>query len=159
MAVPELAAAVSNAGGLGMLSVTWDEPEAIDAKLARMRARTDLPFGVNMVLVWPMEERLRRCLDAGVGIVSTTWGDPASLTSIAHGGGALVLHTVSDVAEARRAVDAGVDVIVAQGWEAGGHVRGEVATMALVPAVVDAAPRFRSLRPVASATAEALRPP
>ncbi len=59
-------------------------------------------------------------------------------SSIAHEGGAIVLHTVGDVAEARRAVDAGVDVIVAQGWEAGGHVRGEVATMALVPAVVDA---------------------
>ena len=110
----------------------------LDEKLARTRALTDRPFGVNMVLVWPQEERLRRCLDAGVGIVSTTWGDPAPLVSIAHERGAIVLHTVSDVAEARRAVDAGVDVIVAQGWEAGGHVRGEVATMALVPAVVDA---------------------
>ena len=138
MAVPELAAAVSNAGGLGMLAATWDDPEEIDEKLARTRALTDRPFGVNLVLVWPMEERLRQCLDAGVGIVSTTWGDPAPLASIAHEGGAIVLHTVSDVAEARRAVDAGVDVIVAQGWEAGGHVRGEVATMALVPAVVDA---------------------
>ena len=138
MAVPELAAAVSNAGGLGMLAVTWDEPSKLDEKLARTRALTDRPFGVNMVLVWPMEERLRQCLDAGVGIVSTTWGDPAPLVSIAHEGGAIVLHTVGDVAEARRAVDAGVDVIVAQGWEAGGHVRGEVATMALVPAVVDA---------------------
>jgi len=138
MAVPELVAAVSNAGGLGMLSVTWDEPDELDAKLARVQALTDRPFGVNMVLVWPMEERLRRCLDAGVRIVSTTWGDPTHLASVAHEAGATVLHTVSDVAEARRAVDAGVDVIVAQGWEAGGHVRGEVATMALVPAVVDA---------------------
>ncbi len=53
MAVPELAAAVSNAGGLGMLSVTWDEPSELDEKLARTRALTDRPFGVNMVLVWP----------------------------------------------------------------------------------------------------------
>jgi NAD(P)H-dependent flavin oxidoreductase YrpB (nitropropane dioxygenase family) len=137
MAVPELAAAVSNAGGLGMLSVTWDEPSEIDEKLARMRALTDRPFGVNMILDWPQEERLRQCLDAGVRIVSTFWGDPAPLVPIAHEGGATFLHTVGDVAEARRAVDAGVDVVVAQGWEAGGHVRGEVATMALVPAVVD----------------------
>jgi NAD(P)H-dependent flavin oxidoreductase YrpB (nitropropane dioxygenase family) len=138
LAVPELAAAVSNAGGLGMLSVTWDEPSAIDEKLARMRVLTDRPFGVNLVLDWPQEERLRQCLDAGVGIVSTFWGDPGPLVPIAHEAGAIVLHTAGDVAEARRAVDAGVDVIVAQGWEAGGHVRGEVATMALVPAVVDA---------------------
>ena len=88
-----------------------------------MRALTDRPFGVNLVLDWPQEERLRQCLDAGVGIVSTTWGDPAPLVRIAHEGGAIFLHTVGDVAEARRAVDAGVDVIVAQGWEAGGHVR------------------------------------
>ena len=80
MAVPELAAAVSNAGGLGMLAATWDEPDELDEKLARMRDLTDRPFGVNMVLVWPMEERLRQCLDAGVGIVSTIWGDPAPLT-------------------------------------------------------------------------------
>ena len=107
-----------------------------------------------------MEERLRRCLDAGVGIVSTTWGDPAPLTSDRPWRPApLVLHTVSDVAEARLAVDAGVDVIVAQGWEAGGHVRGEVATMALVPAVVDAVAPIPVVRPAASATAEALRLP
>jgi NAD(P)H-dependent flavin oxidoreductase YrpB (nitropropane dioxygenase family) len=138
MAVPELAAAVSNAGGLGMLSVTWDEPDELAEKLARMRALTDRPFGVNMILVWPQEERLRQCLAAGVRVVSTFWGDPAPLVPIAHQGGAIVLHTAGDVAEARRAVDTGVDVVVAQGWEAGGHVRGEVATMALVPAVVDA---------------------
>jgi NAD(P)H-dependent flavin oxidoreductase YrpB (nitropropane dioxygenase family) len=138
LAVPELAAAVSNAGGLGMLSVTWDEPQEIDEKLARVRELTDRPFGVNMVLDWPQEDHLRRCLDAGVRIVSFFWGDPAPLVAIAHEAGAIVLHTAGDVAEARRAVDAGVDVVVAQGWEAGGHVRGEVATLALVPAVVDA---------------------
>ena len=137
-AVPELAAAVSEAGGLGMVSVTWEEPAEIDEKLAAIRARTDRPFGVNMILEWPQEDRLRHCLDAGVRIVSLFWGDPAPLVPIAHEAGAIVLHTVGDAAEARRAVDAGVDVVVAQGWEAGGHVRGEVATLVLVPAVVDA---------------------
>jgi NAD(P)H-dependent flavin oxidoreductase YrpB (nitropropane dioxygenase family) len=103
-----------------------------------VQALTDRPFGVNMVLEWPMEERLRRCLDAGVRIVSFFWGDPGPLVGIAHDAGAIVLLTVGDAAGARRAVDAGVDVVVAQGWEAGGHVWGEVATLALVPAVVDA---------------------
>lgn len=138
LAVPELAAAVSEAGGLGMLAVTWDEPDKIDDKLARTRSLTARPFGVNMSLDWPQEERLRRCLDAGVRIVSFFWGDPGGLVPIAHEAGAIVLHTVRDATEARRVVDAGVDVVVAQGWEAGGHVWGEVATLALVPAVVDA---------------------
>lgn len=167
LAVPELAAAVSEAGGLGMLAVTWDggqargirhDPQPIETKLAHVRALTDRPFGVNMILEWPQEERLRQCLDAGVRIVSLFWGDPAPLVPIAHAGGAIVMHTVGDVAEARRAVDAGVDVIVAQGWEAGGHVRGGVATLALVPAVVDAVSRSRSWRPEASVMAGGWRP-
>lgn len=138
LAVPELAAAVSEAGGLGMLSVSWHEPHEIDDVLARVRALTDRPFGVNMILEWPQEERLRHCLDAGVRIVSFFWGDPTPLVRIAHDAGAIVLQTVGDAAEARRAVDAGADVVVAQGWEAGGHVQGEVATLVLVPTVVDA---------------------
>jgi NAD(P)H-dependent flavin oxidoreductase YrpB (nitropropane dioxygenase family) len=77
MAVPELAAAVSEAGALGMLSVTWDEPHELDEKLAQIRALTDRPFGVNMILDWPQEARLRQCVDAGVRIVSFFWGDPA----------------------------------------------------------------------------------
>jgi NAD(P)H-dependent flavin oxidoreductase YrpB (nitropropane dioxygenase family) len=73
-----------------------------------------------------------------VTIVSTFWGDPASAIARAHAAGATVFHTAGSVDEAKRAVDAGADVIVAQGWEAGGHVRGTVTTLALVPAVVDA---------------------
>jgi NAD(P)H-dependent flavin oxidoreductase YrpB (nitropropane dioxygenase family) len=138
LAVPELAAAVSRAGGLGMIALTWAEPADIDAKIGRLKALTDRPFGVNLILRTEQQERLRLCLDAGARIVSLFWGDPAQLVPIAHEAGAIVMHTVGDVAEARRAVDAGVDVVVAQGWEAGGHVRGEVATMVLVPAVVDA---------------------
>lgn len=138
MATPELAAAVCEAGALGMLSLTWSEPDEIDAALARMRALTDRPFGVNLILAWPQEDRLQRCLDGGARIVSFFFGDPAPLVRIAHEAGALVFHTVGDAAEARRVVDTGVDVVVAQGWEAGGHVVGHVATMALVPRVVDA---------------------
>jgi NAD(P)H-dependent flavin oxidoreductase YrpB (nitropropane dioxygenase family) len=138
LATPELAAAVSEAGGLGMLALTWTDLDGVASSIARTRAMTTQPFGVNLILEWPQEERLRRCLDAGASVVSFFWGDPAPLISIAHDGGALVMHTAGSVDEAKRAVDAGVDIVVAQGWEAGGHVRGSVATMALVPAVVDA---------------------
>jgi nitronate monooxygenase len=138
LSTPEVASAVSNAGGLGMLAMTWKDVDDIGAILARVTALTDRPYGVNMILQWPQEERLRRCLDAGARIVSFFWGDPAPLVPIAHDAGAIVMHTVGSAAEARRVVDAGVDVVVAQGWEAGGHVWGEVATLVLVPAVVDA---------------------
>jgi nitronate monooxygenase len=138
LSVPELAAAVSNAGGLGTMALTWTEPDAIDARLRRMQELTDRPFGVNLILDRPEDERLSHCLDGGVRVVSFFWGDPAPFVDRAHAAGAIVTLSVGDVEEAVRAVDVGVDVIVAQGWEAGGHVRGEVSTMVLVPAVVDA---------------------
>lgn len=138
LATPELAAAVSEAGGLGMLALTWSEPDQIDAALARMRELTEKPFGVNLILQWPQEARLRQCLEAGVKVVSFFWGDPSSLVPIAHAGGAVVLHTVGSAPEARDVVEAGVDAVVAQGWEAGGHVWGQVATLPLIPRVVDA---------------------
>jgi len=103
-----------------------------------MHTLTSRPFGVNLVLDFPQEERLAVCLEERVPIISFFWRDPSHLVSRAKEGGAIVMHTVGSAADARRAVDAGVDVIVAQGWEAGGHVRGSVATMPLVPAVVDA---------------------
>jgi len=137
-ATPELAAAVADAGGLGMLALTWvTPPEAVD-QVRRVRRLTDRPFGVNLVLAFPIDDLLDACLGEGVPIISTFWGDPANVTERVHAAGALHLHTVGTAEEARRAVDAGVDVVVAQGWEAGGHVWGQVATMALVPAVVDA---------------------
>ena len=137
-ATPALAAAVSNAGGLGMLALTWTAPEAVGERIRATRARTDRPFGVNLVLAWDQRERLRACVEESVAVVSTFWGDPRPYVEAIHGVGALHAHTVGCAEEARRAVDAGVDVIVAQGWEAGGRVRGEVTTLALVPAVVDA---------------------
>jgi NAD(P)H-dependent flavin oxidoreductase YrpB (nitropropane dioxygenase family) len=138
VSVPSLAAAVSNAGGLGMLAVSWDGPGQLDEKLARTRSLTDKPFGINVVLEWPQQDRVARCLAAGVRIISTFWGDPAPYTKAIHEADALHVHTVASAQEARAAVSAGADVVVAQGWEAGGHVWGEVATLPLVPAVVDA---------------------
>ncbi|GLZ00033.1 hypothetical protein Acsp02_72850 [Actinoplanes sp. NBRC 103695] len=78
------------------------------------------------------------CLEEKLPIISTFWADPSPTHARIHQAGALHLHTVGDVDEALHAVAAGVDVVVAQGWEAGGHVRGGTTTMALVPAVVDA---------------------
>jgi nitronate monooxygenase/enoyl-[acyl-carrier protein] reductase II len=135
---PELVAAVTDAGGLGMLSLTWSPPGEVRERVRRVRGLTDRVFGINLVLDFPIDDKLAVCLDEGVPIVSTFWGDPAMVNDRIHSAGALHLHSVGSVAEARRAVDAGVDVVVAQGWEAGGHVRGQVATLPLVPAVVDA---------------------
>ena len=137
---PRLASAVSNAGGLGMIAMTWTDADVVRRQLREMEALTDRPFGINLILNWPQEERLAVALDAGARIVSFFWGDPAPLVPAVHAAGALAMLTVASAAEAARAVDAGVDIIVAQGWEAGGHVWGEVATLALVPVVVDAVP-------------------
>ena len=135
---PELAAAVSNAGGLGMLALTWTPPGSVRESIRATRALTDRPFGVNLVLEWAQHERVQACAEESVAAVSTFWGDPRPYVDRIHAAGALHLHTVGSAEEARRAVQAGVDVIVAQGWEAGGRVWGEVATLPLVPAVVDA---------------------
>jgi NAD(P)H-dependent flavin oxidoreductase YrpB (nitropropane dioxygenase family) len=135
-AVPRLAAAVSNAGALGMVTLTWsDDAGAVVRETAALTTR---PFGGNFVLTEDHHHRLDQALDAGLRIVSFMWGDPSSYIEPVHAAGGLVLLTVGSAEQARRAVASGVDVIVAQGWEAGGHVWGTVATLPLVPAVVDA---------------------
>lgn len=138
VSTPELAAAVSEAGGLGTLSITWRDPAALRGLLRQTQALTKRPFAVNLVLEWDPAERLAIALEEGVRVISFFWGDPAPWVEQIHGAGGIVLHTVASAEEARRAASAGVDVIVAQGWEAGGHVRGEVSTLALAPRVVDA---------------------
>lgn len=137
---PELAAAVSNAGGLGMLALSWHPPEAARAEIRRTRALTDRPFGVNLVLAFPQEARLAACLEEGVPLISFFWGDPAPFVAPCHAAGARVASTVASARQAQAVAAAGVDVLVAQGWEAGGHVLGEVATLPLVRAVARAAP-------------------
>jgi nitronate monooxygenase len=135
-AVPRLAAAVSNAGALGMVTLTWSEDAgAVVRETAALTAR---PFGGNLVLTEDHHRRLDAALEAGLRIVSFFWGDPSGYVQQVHDAGGIVLHTVGTAEEARRAVASGADVIVAQGWEAGGHVWGTVATLPLVPAVVDA---------------------
>lgn len=138
---PELVAAVSNAGGLGLigLSVTYfDDLELVRQEIRRTRSLTQRPFGANIILEWDPTSRLDVCLDEGVRLVSFSFGDPAPYVKRIHDAGALVSVMVGTPDDAKSAIDAGVDLIIAQGWEAGAHPAGHIATMALVPAVVDA---------------------
>ena len=114
-AIPRLAAAVSNAGALGMVTLTWsDDAGAVVRETAGLTAR---PFGGNLVLTEDQHHRLDRALEAGLRIVSFMWGDPSGYIEPVHDAGGIVMHTVGSAEEARRAVASGVDVVVAQGWE------------------------------------------
>lgn len=142
-ASPEFVAAVSNAGGMGMIQGTWHDADALRDLIAEIRTLTDKPFGANFVL--PLIEdqnhaNLNAALEAGVPVISTFWGDPKPIVERVHRAGALALHTVGSAREAQYVVEQGVDAVVAQGVEAGGHVWGQVGTMVLTPAVVDAVP-------------------
>jgi nitronate monooxygenase len=133
---PRLPAAVSNAGGLGSLGLAWSDDAG--EVVRHTAALTDRPFAGNFVLFADQRRRIDQALSAGLRVVSLIWGDPRSYIDLVHDAGALVMHTVGSAEEARRAAGCGVDIVVAQGWEAGGHVWGGVATLPLVPAVVDA---------------------
>src|SRR3954470_19467641 len=135
---PALAAAVSNAGGLGTLALWGADIQALRQRVRETRALTTKPFAVNLNLDFPQEERLDACLQEGVPVISFFWRDPSGLVARAKSGGAKVLHTVSTAAEARDAAASGGDAISARGWEAGGRLWGKVATMPLIPAVLDA---------------------
>jgi NAD(P)H-dependent flavin oxidoreductase YrpB (nitropropane dioxygenase family) len=134
---PRLPAAVSNAGALGSVALAWAD-DAGDL-VRETAALTDRPFAGNFVLSRAdQHHRLDQALSAGLRIVLLFAGDPNSYVESVHDAGGLVMHTVGTAEEARRAAGSGADIVVAQGWEAGGHVWGGVATLPLVPAVVDA---------------------
>ena len=135
---PRLAAAVSNAGGLGMLALSAAERDELRRTVRETQRLTGRPFGLNLNLRRPQADRVAWALDAGVRFISLFWGNPAEHVAAIHRAGALVAATAGSGEEARQQVAAGVDVVIAQGWEAGGHVWGRVATLPLVPAVVDA---------------------
>jgi NAD(P)H-dependent flavin oxidoreductase YrpB (nitropropane dioxygenase family) len=135
---PELVAAVSNAGGLGLLGGLAWEPEQLRAQIAAIRQLTNRPFGVNLVLAEPHAAKLDVLIETRVPVISTSWGDPAEVCARAHDAGSLLLHQIQTPAQAARAAAGGVDVIAAQGSDGGGHI-GLVGTLALVPAAVDAA--------------------
>src|SRR5262245_34696885 len=125
---PEFVAAVSNAGGLGILQAQLAPLNQFRAEIRRVRELTNKPFGVNLILHFPVKEHVALCLEERVPILSLFWGDPAPYIERAHVAGIKVLHQVGSVTEAERAAQAGVDVIIAQGSEAGGHVAGETST-------------------------------
>jgi nitronate monooxygenase len=133
---PRLPAAVSSAGGLGTLGLGWAD-DAGDV-VRQTAALTDRPFAGNFVLAFDQHDRVDSALAAGLRVVSLFWGDPSGYVDAVHEAGGLLMHTVGSVEEARRSVGSGVDIVIAQGWEAGGHVWSGVATLPLVPAVVDA---------------------
>ena len=143
----DLAAAVSAAGGLGLIGgqageVRPDQAAWLRGQIRAARERTDRPFGVGFVLpflpAFGQEDLPRVALEEGVAAVAYSFGDPTPHVAAAHEAGAKVLVQVQTVAQARRAVAAGADVIVAQGSDGGGHI-GEIGTLSIVPAVVDAA--------------------
>src|SRR6202020_736881 len=131
-----LPAAVSNAGGLGTMGLWWlDDAGDLVRETATL---TDRPFGGHFALTSDQHRRADQALSAGLRIVSFIFGDPDGYVDLVHDAGGLVMHTVGSAEEARRAAGCGVDIVVAQGWEAGGTVSGGVAPLPLVPAVVDA---------------------
>lgn len=134
----ELAAAVSNAGGLGIIPCGLKPPPLLRREIRRLRELTEQPFGVNVLLEFPAEEQVNVCIEERVPVLSFFWGDPSPYVARAHAAGLKVVDQVGSVQSAQRAARAGVDVIIAQGVEAGGHIAGQVTTMALVPRVVDA---------------------
>lgn len=134
----ELAAAVSEAGGVGHLACTWRSPEQLRDMFRAIQVLTKRPFGANFVLDFPIDERLGIALEQGVRVISFFWGDGSSHLPRVKAADAIAIQVVGSVNEAKRAADAGFDLIVAQGREAGGHVRGDFGTMTLVPQVVDA---------------------
>jgi nitronate monooxygenase len=135
---PELVVVVSNAGGLGLLHAQFSPPPLLRETIQRLRELTDKPFGVSFILHFPCEESVAVCLEERVSILSFFWGNPSPYVERAHAVGTKVFLQIGSVEAAQQAARAGVDVVIAQGLEAGGHVAGEVATMALVPRVVDA---------------------
>ncbi|MBO5720713.1 MAG: nitronate monooxygenase [Bacteroidales bacterium] len=132
-----LAAAVSNAGGLGLIGAGSMHPETLRDHIQKCKAATDKPFGVNIPLMYPqIEEIMQIVTEEKVKVIFTSAGSPKKWTDFLHQNGAVVAHVVSSSLFAKKCEDAGVDAIVAEGFEAGGHNgREETTTLCLIPAV------------------------
>jgi enoyl-[acyl-carrier protein] reductase II len=135
-----LASAVSNAGGLGLIGAGSMHPEVLQEHIVKCKASTDQPFGVNVPLLYPEIDKIMNIIVAeGVKIVFTSAGNPSLWTSFLKERGITVVHVVSSVKFAKKAEQAGVDAVVAEGFEAGGHNgREETTTLVLIPMVRDA---------------------
>lgn len=133
----KLASAVSNAGGLGLIGAGSMYPEVLREHIQKCKIATSKPFGVNVPLLYPnIEEIMKNIVDEEVKIVFTSAGNPKTWTSFLKEKGITVVHVVSSSVFALKAQDAGVDAVVAEGFEAGGHNgREETTTLALIPMV------------------------
>lgn len=136
----ELASAVSNAGGLGIIGAGSMYPDVLRTHIQKAKAATKNPFAVNVPLLYPnIKEHIEIIVEEGVKIVFTSAGNPSTWTSLLKEKGITVVHVVSNIKFALKAQQAGVDAIVAEGFEAGGHNgREETTTLCLIPAVRDA---------------------
>jgi enoyl-[acyl-carrier protein] reductase II len=133
----ELASAVSNAGGLGIIGSGSMYPEVLDEHIQKCKKATDKPFAVNLPMLYPnIEEHIQTIIKHNVPIVFTSAGNPKTWTSHLKSHGIKVVHVVSSLKFALKAQEAGVDAVVAEGFEAGGHNgRDETTTMCLIPMV------------------------
>ncbi|KAM0899093.1 hypothetical protein ACQ4PT_021526 [Festuca glaucescens] len=136
---PELAAAVANAGGIGLLRLPdWPAPDHVRELIRRTRSLTERPFGAAIALPFPHEENLRVVLEEKLAMLQVYWGEfPKERVDEAHRAGVKVLHQIGSIEEAVKAKEAGVDGIIVQGREAGGHVIGQEGLLPLLPRVVD----------------------
>ena len=136
----ELASAVSNAGGLGLIGSGSMYPEILREHIRKCKAATSNPFGVNVPLLYPdIDKHIQVIIEEGMKIVFTSAGNPKTWTKMLQEHGIKVVHVVSSVKFAIKCQDAGVDAVVAEGFEAGGHNgREEITTLVLIPAVRDA---------------------
>lgn len=139
LAGPALAAAVSNAGGLGVLGMGGLPEPVVREQIRETRELTDRPFGVNLILPLMGDDTpVECCLEERVPVLVLFWGDPGPYVERAHAVGTRVVAHVGSADEARAAADAGVDAAMIQGVEAGGHVRGVESLSVVLPATVDA---------------------
>lgn len=137
IATGEFAAAISNAGGLGLIAAGGMKPEQLRENVDRARELTDKPFGVNIMLMHPqVDELMEIVIEKKVPVVTTGAGNPGKYVPALKEAGIKVMPVVASVALAQRMERLGVDAVIAEGTESGGHV-GEMTTMALVPQVVD----------------------
>ncbi|WP_316755293.1 NAD(P)H-dependent flavin oxidoreductase [Pedobacter aquatilis] len=136
----KLASAVSNAGGLGIIGAGSMYPEVLRMHIQKCKKATDKPFGVNIPLLYPnIQEIIDVVIDENVKIIFSSAGNPATWTSILKGRGITVVHVIANTKFALKAQEAGVDAIVAEGFEAGGHNgREETTTLCLIPMIRDA---------------------
>ena len=134
---PELAAAVSNAGGLGTLGLSWQNLEITRQYIRSTKNLTQKPFAVNLVLNCKQDERIQICIEENVPILLFFWGDSSPYINTLKNHNILIGQTVGNAEEAVYYQQKGFDFIIAQGWEAGGHVWGTVASSVLIPSIAD----------------------